>query len=79
MQIKAKKMRIGDQLREGTTVVALTRKDGHTFAKLNDARQLICVDSFILDVKREYDKTPEVSPEGFDLDAPPVGRRSTWN
>jgi len=79
MQIKASKMRIGDELREGTTVVAITRKGGHTFAKLNDARQLVCVDSFLLDIKRTYEKSPEVSLEALSLDGPPVGRRSTWN
>lgn len=62
MLIEAKRMKIGDVLNEGTRVVSLARKGGHTFAKLDDDRQLVCVDSFLLGVTRApKEKGPELA------------------
>lgn len=48
MLIKASKLRINDQLREGTRVTSLSRSQGHTYAKLDDGRRLIAPDHYIL-------------------------------
>ena len=48
--VKAMKLRIGDQLSEGTTIVCLSRSGGHTHAKLDDGRKLIAPDHYLLPI-----------------------------
>jgi hypothetical protein len=75
MQIKARNMKIGDILTEDTTVLALTRTGGHTFAKLDDDRQLVCVDAYLLDVRRApKEKGPELALRTL-VDVVPQKRR----
>jgi hypothetical protein len=61
-QIKAMKLRIGDVLSEGTTVISLSRSGGHVYAKLDDGRRLVCPDHYLLGVTRaSKEKGPEVA------------------
>jgi hypothetical protein len=62
--IKAMKLKIGDVLSEGTTVISLSRSGGHVYAKLDDGRRLVCPDHYLLGITRApKEKGPEVAPE----------------
>jgi hypothetical protein len=64
--IKAMKLKIGDVLSEGTTVISLSRSGGHVYAKLDDGRRLICPDHYLLGVTRAgKEKGLEVPPEAL--------------
>jgi hypothetical protein len=62
--IKAMKLKIGDVLSEGTTVISLSRSGGHVYAKLDDGRRLVCPDHTLLGIDRPpKEKGLEVAPE----------------
>jgi hypothetical protein len=58
MQISAMQLQIRDVLTDGTVVASVSRSQGHTYAKMEDGRQLICADHFILCIDR-----PPVAPD----------------
>lgn len=64
MLIQAMKLKVGDVLSEGTTVISLSRSGGHIYAKLDDGRRLMCPDHYILGITRApKEKGLEENPE----------------
>ncbi len=59
VQISAMQLRIRDVLTDGAAVASVSRSQGHTYAKLDDGRRLICEDHFILCVDRPA-KAPDL-------------------
>ncbi len=53
-----------DQLSDGSVIATLSRSGGHTFATLEDGRQLIAPDHYLLGVTRPKSPDREDTLEG---------------
>lgn len=64
MIVQAMKLRPADILSDGSIVSAVTRREGRTYAKLHDGRNLIAPDTYLLGITRP--KAPEAPEEPLE-------------
>jgi len=62
MRIKAKQVQVGDRLRDGRTITAITIEEGMILAKLDDGRRLDLPPAYLITVDRDTARKPVKPP-----------------